>query len=115
MVSGMCTVDALPLTVAALVGLAVPKVVENATGVPSGMWPRPEVSAPEEFLVRSAVTTTPAAADWKAKGGPAEMPRTSQGSASTLPGAVTTTLSQPGWPGPALQPNQLFSALITSA
>src|SRR5437588_11409684 len=105
-VGEVTVVETLPLTVPALVGLAVPKVVENATGVPSGMWPRPEVSAPEEFLVRSAVTTTPAAADWNENGGPAEMPRTSQGSASTAP----TTLSQPRWPGPALQPNRCFSA-----
>src|SRR2546422_356618 len=113
-VGEVTVVEALPLTVPAEVGSAVPKVVENATGVPSGMWLREEVSAPEEFLVRSAATTTPAAADWNENGWPAEMPRVSQGSASTVPGAVVTTLSQPDCPGPALQPNQLFSALMTS-
>src|SRR5439155_24547905 len=113
-VGEVTVVEALPLRVPAEVGSAVPKVVEKATGVPSGMWPREDVSAPAELWVRSAVTTTPAAADWKAKGWPGGMPRVSQGSASTVPAAVTTTLSQPGWPGPALQPNQLFSALMTS-
>src|ERR1700704_5873651 len=41
-------------------------------------------------------------------------PRVSQGSASIVPGTVGESVSQPGWPGPALQPNQLFSALTTS-
>src|SRR5437588_346234 len=108
-------VVALPFWVVVSVGSTAPRSVAKCTGVPSGMWPRDDVSLPDEFLVRSAVTVTDVGWDWmvKALAGEAEMPSTSQGSASRVPGTVVDNESQPGCPGPALQPNQLFSTLMT--
>src|SRR5439155_15346947 len=84
-------------------GSTEPRLVAKVTGVPSGMWPVPEVSWPAELWVRSAVTIWPSA----------EIPSTSQGVKSMDPAIGSEIAPQPGLPGPALQPNQLFSASRT--
>src|SRR5438132_2104645 len=107
-VGEVSVVVALPFVVVVSVGSTVPRSVAKCTGVPSGMWPRDEVSVPEEFLVRSAVTVTDVGWDWtvKALAGEAEVPSTSQGLKSIEPETGSEIAPHPGLPGPALHPNQ---------
>src|SRR2546423_10870380 len=107
------TVDAFPLVVVVVAGLGVPRSLEKVTGVPSGTKPSDDVSAPPESWVRSATTTAPKVAAEKLETGVLEAPSTSHGSASMEPGTVADNAPQPGWPGPALQPNQLSVASST--